>query len=98
MKILLRLLATGGWLEAARKLEEILEQEGSVNPYQVMLLGPDPEETTPDHLFNIDMYESIGKNPGRVNTQNMEDWSVLSTEMCYGRPSSRPSQPHGDGL
>ena len=51
-----------------------------------MLLGPDPEETTPDHLFNIDMYESIGKNSGRVNTQNMEDWSVLSTEMCYADP------------
>ena len=71
---------------AYQKLEEILEQEGSVNPYQVMLLGPDPEETTPDHLLNIDMYESIGKNPGRVNTQNMEDWSVLSTEMCYADP------------
>ena len=26
---------------AYQKLEEILEQEGSVNPYQVMLLGPD---------------------------------------------------------
>ena len=34
---------------AYQKLEEILEQEGSVNPYQVMLFGPDPEETTPDH-------------------------------------------------
>ena len=51
-----------------------------------MLLGPDPEETTPDHLFNIDMYESNQNNPGRVNTQNMEDWSVLSTEMCYADP------------
>ena len=71
---------------AYQKLEEILEQEGSVNPYQVMLLGPDPEETTPDHLFNIDMYESNQNNPGRVNTQNMEDWSVLSTEMCYADP------------
>ena len=71
---------------AYQKLEEILEQEGSVNPYQVMLLGPDPEETTPDHLFNIDMYEANQNNPGRVNTQNMEDWSVLSTEMCYADP------------
>ena len=58
---------------AYQKLEEILEQEGSVNPYQVMLLGPDQEETTPDHLFNIDMYDSNKNNPGRVNTQNMED-------------------------
>ena len=71
---------------AYQKPEEILEQEGSVNPYQVMLLGPDQEETTPDHLFNIDMYESNNNNPGRVNTQNMEDWSVLSTEMCYADP------------
>ena len=71
---------------AYQKLEEILEQEGSVNPYQVMLLGPDPEETTPDHLLNIDMYEANQNNPGRVNTQNMEDWSVLSTEMCYADP------------
>ena len=51
-----------------QKLEEILEQEGSVNPYQVMLLGQDQEETTPDHLFNIDMYESNQSNPGEVNT------------------------------
>ena len=51
-----------------------------------MLLGPDQEETTPDHLFNIDMYDSNKNNPGRVNTQNMEDWSVLSTEMCYADP------------
>ena len=43
-----------------------------------MLLGPDQEETTPDHLFNIDMYDSNKNNPGRVNTQNMEDWSVLA--------------------
>ena len=64
---------------AYQKLEEILEEEGSINPYQIMLLGPE-EETPSDPFFNIDLYESSKTNQRGANTQNMEDWSVLSTE------------------
>ena len=56
---------------AYQKLEEILEEEGSVNPYELMILSPD--DAGPCNL-------------NCINTQNMESWSVLSTEMHYADP------------
>ena len=75
---------------AYQKLEEILEQEGSVNPYQVMLLGPPEEDTPQDDFLRTDFYQSSDITLGEANTQNIEDWSVLSTEMYY-TDQSHPS-------
>ena len=46
---------------AYQKLEEILEEEGSVNPYQVMLLGLE-EEDPPDPFLHMDFYEGSTSN------------------------------------
>ena len=70
---------------AYRRLEEILEEEGSINPYQIMLLGPEEEES-PDPFLHMDFYQASQPQPGTGNTQNMENWSVLSTEMHYNDP------------
>ena len=70
---------------AYRRLEEILEEEGSINPYQIMLLGLE-EEKPPDPFLNMDFYHPCNHGSANNNTQNMEDWSVLSTEMHYNDP------------
>ena len=41
-------------------------------------------------MFNIDTYKSNRINPGEVYTHNMDNWSVLSTEMCYADPPQSP--------
>ena len=71
---------------AYQKLEEILEEEGSVNPYQRMILSPDEEETSRDPFLHIDFYQTGPSSLNCINTQIMENWSVLSTEMHYSDP------------
>ena len=71
---------------AYQKLEEILEEEGSVNPYQLMILSPDEEDTSQDPFLHIDYYQAGPSSLNCINTQNMENWSVLSTEMHYADP------------
>ena len=70
---------------AYQKLEELLEEEGSINPYEMMLLNP-MEEMPPDPFLNIDHYHPSLNSLGKVNNQNMENWSVLSTVMHYTDP------------
>ena len=76
---------------AYQKLEEILEEEGSVKPYQMMILGLDEDETCKDPFLHIDIYQPGPSSLNCMNTQNMEKWSVLSTEMHYADP---PPQGH----
>ena len=71
---------------AYQKLEEILEEEGSVNPYQIMFMGPDEHVENKDPFLHIDMYQQGLTSLNFINTQNMENWSVLSTEMHYADP------------
>ena len=71
---------------AYQKLEEILEEEGSVNPYQMMILGPVEEENSKDPFLHIDIYQTGPSSLNCMNTQNMENWSVLSTEMHCADP------------
>ena len=70
---------------AYKRLKEILEEEGSINPYQVMLLGPE-EEQPPEPFFHMDFYQPSHQGTGQRNNHNMEHWSVLSTEMHYTDP------------
>ena len=71
---------------AYQKLEEILEEGGSVNPYQIMFMGPDECIKTKDPFLHIDIYQPGLTSLNCINTQNMENWSVLSTEMHYADP------------
>ena len=71
-----------------QKLKEILEEEGSINPYELMILSPE-EETSTDPFLHMDFYDIGPSSQSCMNTQNMEDWSGLSTEMHYTDP------PHG---
>ena len=68
---------------AYQKLEEILEEEGSVNPYEMMILHPEHQEDLKDPFLNIDFYQTGPSSISCMNTQNMENWFVLSTEMHY---------------
>ena len=67
---------------AYAKLDHILEEEGPLNPYEHALLHPYHElpTKTPEIEDFYDMYRQGPKTP---NTQNMEDWSILSTEIHY---------------
>ena len=71
---------------AYQKLEEILEVEGSVNPYQRMILGPAEDVHCKDPFLHIDIYHPGPTNLNCINNQNMENWSVFSTEMHYSDP------------
>ena len=71
---------------AYQKLEEILEEEGSVNPYQIMFMGLDEHIKNKDPFLHIDIYQPGLTSLNCINTQNMENWSVLSTEMHYADP------------
>ena len=71
---------------AYQKLEEILVEEGSINPYQRMILGPDEDDHFKDPFLHIDFYQPGPTSQNCMNTQNMENWSVLSTEMHYADP------------
>ena len=71
---------------AYQKLEEILEEDGSVNSYELMILSPDEEDTSQHPFLHIDCYQTVSSSMTCINTQNMENWSVLSTEMHYADP------------
>ena len=71
---------------AYQKLEEILEEEGSVNPYQMMILSPDVEDPPQNPFLHIDYYEAGPSSLNCINTQNMENWFVFSTEMHCADP------------
>ena len=61
---------------AYQKLEEILEEEGSINPYEVMILSPEEESST-DPFLHVDFYNIGPSSQGCMNTQNIEDWTTL---------------------
>ena len=75
---------------AFRKLEELLEETGPQNPYEHMLLNPiesppKPQERTEDY------YTLTTRKSGNPNNQNMEDWSILSTEIHYAHQNPENS-------
>ena len=72
---------------AYAKLEHILEEEGPLNPYEHALLHPNHEFPTKTPEIE-DFYDMHGQGPKTPNTQNMEDWSILSTEIHYAHQKS----------
>ena len=67
---------------AFSKLEEMLEEEGPLNPYEYMLLNPTEVPPTPPGRTD-DFYHLANVKSKYPNNQNMEDWSILSTEIHY---------------
>ena len=67
--------------------EEAKEEKGPLNPYEYALLNPHNElpTKTPELEDFYDMNCQGSKTP---NTQNMEDWSILSTEIHYAHQRS----------
>ena len=72
---------------AYAKLEHILEEEGPLNPYEHALLHPYNELPTKTPEIE-EFYDMYGQGPKTPNTQNMEDWSILSTEIHYAHQKS----------
>ena len=72
---------------AYAKLEHILGGEGPLNPYEHALLHPYHElpTKTPEIEDFQDMY---GQGPKTPNTQDVEDWSILGTEIHYAHQKS----------
>ena len=68
---------------AFSKLEEILEEEGPLNPYEYMLLNPTEAPPVPPRKTEDFYYLSNKMETKHPNIQNMEDWSILSTEIHY---------------
>ena len=75
---------------AYARLENMLEEKGPLNPYEFALLNPQSEfpVKTPELEDFYDMSRTGNKAP---NTQNMEDWSILSTEINYAHQKSSGS-------
>ena len=82
---------------AYARLENMLEEKGPLNPYEFALLNPQSEFPikTPELEDFYDMSRTGNKTP---NTQNMEDWSILSTEIHYAHQKKlRVKQPSCNG-
>ena len=60
----------------------MLEEYGPLNPYEHMLTNPQQEIPSKTPEFE-DFYNMHGGNPEQMNTHNMEEWSILSTEIHY---------------
>ena len=72
---------------AYAKLEHILEEEGPLNPYEHALLHPYHELPTKTPEIE-DFYDMYSQGPKTPNMQNMEDWSILSTDIHYAHQKS----------
>ena len=69
-------------VEAYRVLESILEEDGSENPYeQILLYQPSEDEESSDNLLACTDYYFPGSTT--PNNQNMEEWSILGTQITY---------------
>ena len=76
---------------AYNRLEELLEKEGPLNPYEYMLMNPQSKLST-NYLELEDFYDMSNIGSQEVNTQHMEDWSILSTELHYTHQKSTENE------
>ena len=76
---------------AYNRLEELLEKEGPLNPYEYMLMNPQSKLPTNDPELE-DFYDMSNIGSQEVNTQHMEDWSILSTELHYTHQKSTENE------
>ena len=68
-------------IDAYKVLDQILEEEGTFNPYAQLLFQAEP---TPDPDFqDYTAFYRMDKPNQTTNHAHMEDWSILSTKMFY---------------
>ena len=71
---------------AYQRLEEILDEDRSTNPYEMMVLHPEEDVDSMDPFLHIVYYQTGPSSISGMNNQNMEKWSVLSTVLHYTDP------------
>ena len=67
--------------DAYRVLEQIIEEEGTINPY-VQLLFPTEQSQEEDFKEFTEYYRMNVPNQ-TINNAHMEEWSILSTRMSF---------------
>ena len=67
---------------AYSKMDEMLEETGPQNPYEFMMMNPNQSPPMPPRKTD-DYYVMTNMRNKPSNTQDMEDWSILSTEIHY---------------
>ena len=76
---------------AYRELEIMLEEEGPLNPYEYLLMKP--QEEMPSSVTELEDYYNMSNTSSQeINTQHMEDWSILSTELHYTHQKSTENE------
>ena len=68
-------------IDAYRVLEQIIEEEGTVNPYAQLLFHS--EFTQEQDLQDYTEYYRMNVPNQTVNSAHMEEWSILNTKMSY---------------
>ena len=76
---------------AYKELEKMLEEEGPLNPYEYLLMKP--QEELPSSITDLeDYYNMSNASSQEINTQHMEDWLILSTELHYTHQKSTENE------
>ena len=78
--------------DAYRVLEQIIEEEGTVNPY-AQLLFPTEQTQEKDFQEYTEYYRMSVPNQ-TINNAHMEEWSILSTRMSYPQHSRSNTYLH----
>ena len=71
--------------DAYRVLEQIIEEEGTVNPYAQLLFPT--EQTQEEDFQEYTEYHRMNVPNQTINNAHMEEWSILSTRISYPQHS-----------
>ena len=78
--------------DAYRVLEQIIEEEGAVNPYAQLLFPT--EQTQEEDFQEYTEYYRMNVPNQTINNAHMEEWSILSTRMSYPQHSRSNTYLH----
>ena len=78
--------------DAYRVLEQIIEEEGTVNPYAQLLFPT--EQTQEEDFQEYTEYYRMNVPIQTINNAHMEEWSILSTRMSYPQHSRSNTYLH----
>ena len=67
-------------IDAYKVLDQILEEEGTVNSYTQLLFPSEQTEQDPQDYME---YYRMSVPNQTTNNAHMEEWSILSTKMSY---------------
>ena len=78
--------------DAYRVLEQIIEEEGTVNPYAQLLFPT--EQTQEEDFQEYTEYYRMNVPNQTINNAHMEEWSILSTRISYPQHSRSNTYLH----